>query len=123
MNIEKASQSANNYMIRLLTAAAKGGDLGAARHLLAAMENMKAATESLRINVNAATQRWKLTQNEMDMIRVSSTFIDAIKAVRERTGLGLKDAKDLCDAYRDYLYRTGVLQAPHKLVLDMHPRI
>lgn len=41
-----------------------------------------------------------LTTEEVQCIR-DDRFIEAIKMVRERTGLGLKDAKDLATEYRD----------------------
>lgn len=46
--------------------------------------------------------RGKLTVEEFEMAKINKTM--AIKMVRERTGFGLKDAKDLCDQSGAYPY-------------------
>ncbi len=43
-------------------------------------------------------QEHNMTMEEMEMAR-GNNKIGAIKAIRMRTGLGLKDAKDICDKY------------------------
>jgi Ribosomal protein L7/L12 C-terminal domain len=45
----------------------------------------------------------ELNEDEKQFV-VKNQFIQAIKEVRTRTGLGLKEAKDLVDAYRQALY-------------------
>jgi hypothetical protein len=47
-----------------------------------------------------AVVRIDLIESEMALVE-SGRHITAIKAYRERTGAGLRDAKDQCDAYRD----------------------
>lgn len=51
------------------------------------------------LEVRRTVVRVDLEDAEMALVE-SGRMISAIKAVRARTGIGLKDAKDKCDAYR-----------------------
>ena len=48
----------------------------------------------------------ELNEQEKALIRDSNDFVGAIKSYRNRTGFGLKESKDIVDAYR-YQYRLG----------------
>jgi hypothetical protein len=52
---------------------------------------------------DTAPDRTGLTREERDILRDPEKKIPVIKLVRERTGLGLKEAKDLVD---DYIYQS-----------------
>ena len=45
------------------------------------------------------TNEYRLYENEIEMLKTNSV-IEAIKSVRVRLNIGLKDAKDLVDIYR-----------------------
>ena len=48
---------------------------------------------------NPSLSLYGLKAKERELIK-NGAFVAAIKSVRERTHLGLKEAKDLCDRYR-----------------------
>jgi hypothetical protein len=64
------------------------GDFGRAHKLLDIIEALTLMGESKN----------ELTSREVDTLKTVG-FIDTIKMVRERAGLGLKEAKDLCEDY------------------------
>lgn len=75
---------------------------------------VKAASyNELREIVRLATARMamidavELTEEEKVAVAAGRT-IHAIKLVRQRVGLGLRDAKDLTEAYRAKLEATGI---------------
>lgn len=56
--------------------------------------------EAKKADPKAVDKSFGMTQAEMERVR-SGNVIDAIKMVRERTGLGLADAKAVCERFRD----------------------
>jgi ribosomal protein L7/L12 len=112
MNTDRASALAKYHLTRLLTAAVKADDLTAAGRLLTTLEHLKVAADSLRSGGNPEVQPWGLTSSEARLVQNPNTYINAIKALRERTSLGLREAKDRVDAYREHLYATKALTRP-----------
>lgn len=115
MNVELATTRASNHIKRMVNAAVKAGDLAAARHLLQALESLKVGASTLKISGDSDIQKWGLTQSEMALAKSPNNYINAIKELRNRTNLGLKEAKDRVDAYRGHLYDTNVLERPQKV--------
>jgi ribosomal protein L7/L12 len=52
------------------------------------------------VNTRLGLVNSELTDGEKEMVREKSRVIECIKAVRVRTGLGLKEAKDMVDRFR-----------------------
>jgi ribosomal protein L7/L12 len=112
MNTDRAATLAKHHLTRLLVAAVKADDLTSARGLLQSLEHLKTASETIRSSVDEEFKRWGLTEAERELVQNPNQYINAIKEVRTRTGLGLREAKDKVDAYREHLYRTNVLARP-----------
>lgn len=64
------------------------------------IRQLQLENQNLRPSVPEAICESGLTATEQFMVR-ENQFINAIKHVRGRTGMGLKESKDLVEAYRD----------------------
>lgn len=92
-HIENARDSLTRAVIELL----KNSQHKAAQDVIGHIAQLEAFLASPVASIEDG-----LSHTERGLIR-DGKFIEAIKDCRSRTGLGLKEAKDLCDAYREKL--------------------
>lgn len=65
------------------------------------LERFDADTQQITFSTLRVSNSIGLVPLEVEYI-MKNQIINAIKAVRERTGCGLKEAKDLCEQYRNF---------------------
>lgn len=98
LGLEGTLQTVDQGLVTLIEHTIEGRVAGAPSALVNLLEKFRQVTSSLTVDSVG------LNIHEMEMVKQRRP-IDAIRAIRQRKDIGLKEAKDLVDAYRAELMR------------------
>lgn len=94
--------TARKYLAKVVAISVAHNDLRTAKRVMELMESLNIVeAQSASEPGSSMDILYGLTTEERNLAAaVPSTLIPAIKAIRTRTGLGLKESKDLVETYR-----------------------